>query len=649
MLTPLVIALLACRGPEAPSSTPTSPPLTMPTGQTLLPTGSTSDTGVGTTTPTGRTLPPTADTAATGATGHTADTGSTGPTVPTGATGATAATGPTGDTAATGSTAATAATGQTGDTAPAEHTGDTALPCGWLPDAWPDPEPDPYVVDDTGVACPPTDSSDTGLTPLDCPQIDWILVGTGTSQQSIVDLLTLSDGDILVVGTDQQAFTLAAGRPDEVTVPVDCSSAYSSWFARVDPDGTVEWAQRLSSSCGTAPALGARATPDGRVVVWGQYGSGTVTIGEATANPVTLPPPDWIDQWLAVFEEDGTPAYVRAIRSDALDMHIQQVTAGPDGSVYAIGDFEEAEVTFNRGEPDELTLFRPPDAINPEISWLAAWEPDGSLRWAKLEGVVYGGGSEMFSVAGGDLRPTRGPLRVIDGELRLTTQHDGNLIYAACTELETPGREWVTWHSRYDTQTGVLVEQPTMAVTPYLLASAVGPDTLYYAGETTIWTPVVDGVSYEPEEGGIWIGDDHARFAGPFLRYRTDLTKIAYREMVASADQVVVLGSGGWTANDTYGFHCSDGITGPPLQLTGTDQATLWWALTADLQQRCGGNLGPGSHHTFAGAGLTIDGEGGIVIGASLVESHLFDEGGPNETLLVADDVDALIVRLAPP
>jgi hypothetical protein len=655
---PLILLLaLACR--QAPSTAPPDGPPTPDDGSTTTSTEpkgtrTTADTAsttrvtpTGQTSSTGDTHPTAADTGATATTGATAGTGSTSDT---GVTSPTAHTGPA--TSHTGASATTGTTGRTGSTADTASvsTGDTALPCGWLPDSWPAEPEDPYLVDDTGVTCPPDDTSDTASTPLACPQIDWVLTATGAYQQSIVDVLTLSDGDIMVIGTDQAAITLAQGRPDEVTIPVDCSSDYTSWFARVDPDGTVEWGKRLTSSCESGQAFGAMATPADRVLVWGRYFSVPNTIGEGSSSPITLPTPDRFDYWWALLEEDGTPVIARAIHDSEAGVYIDRMTVDTSGAIYAIGRMADDDVTFNKGEPDELILLRPAGAINPEISWIAAWEPNGDLRWAKLEGVVYGGGGSLPGLVGGDLKPYYGMFEVVDGHLTLTAQHDGHLVYDACGEHETAAREWRYWHAVMDINDGSLAQAPTSTIALTTYGSARSPSgTNYYIGKASSWTPHMSGVSYATGEGGIWVAEDDGTFVGPFIRQDTELTGLAVRDLQATEDSLVLLGTGVSDANAQYAFHCSDVIDGPDVQLYGNGGAAMWWLFTSELEQVCGGTLGPSTHITFADSGVTFDGDGGLVFGTSIDDAFTFDEGGPNETHVDPDDVDAVIVRLAPP
>ena len=642
----LLLALLACRGADPSASTPT--PSSLSTLPTTQPTG---ETPIGHTGETATTVQPTSVTGVTGATGTpTADT-STSETglATTGLTGATGYTSLTGDSCmmpmSTGDTAAgTVATGNTGDSGQA---------CGALPMSWELLPDDPCAVPDPGVTCPEVGSADTGTTDLACPQIDWVLHGTGFDDQEVVDVLPMSNGDLMVVGIETAGVLLGEGRPDEVFVPPDCSSSHSGWYARLAPDGTIRWADRLTDSCSLASIQGTRGVPLAHgVLIWGKYQNSGITVAANSSNPLEIPGPGPSDthQFWALVGEDGTPLTAGAIKDPSLasyrsDVKIDDMTAGPDGSIYAGGTFEGGAV-FNHGEPDEFLLTVPDGAINVDrMAWLAAWNPDGTLRWARTEGELYSGvenpRGNSFKLNGG------GRLDLEGDRLRIFSTADFDMLFDACGPYETYARTPDWFEVFYDTQTGDLLGAPTFHRTMNIRGYEDTPHGQVFFGRT-YENGQVGGIQYPEEEFEVvYVGDSYGVPSTQIPRLSG--YRLTTEAVDMTPDFVVALSYGTSEYGVEHGWECGaslEGVQRPPRQVL-QGNAMFWSAFDHDMNPRCMGFAGGRALHSEVS--VAIDGEGGIVLGYTMEGIHTLDEGGPNEVEITTDTKDAIIIRLAPP
>jgi len=680
-----LLLLLACRDP-APADEPvvstsdddddddaTASGDTSATGSRLdsCPTGSTGPTGGGgltgpTASGSGSTGPTGTSSGRTGLTGLTI-TGDTSATARTGITGASSETGATGPTGLTTPTAATGATGDTASTAQSP-TGDTALPCGHYPLGLPLYPPESYAYVDPGLSCTSDTANtgatgDTGSTSLACPQIDWIVYGIGDETQSVTEVLTLSDGDILVVGNDQYTFTLSEGQPDEATVAQNCAAYHTSWFARLDPDGTVEWAQRLTDSCQAADVDGIVNTPDGRLLIWGKYFE-QLTIGSESSNPIVLGPAvDWRRAFWAILEEDGTPVVARALEDDSVnDLRPLLGAVAPDGTIYLAGELINP-TTFNVDEPDAQVLALPEESVNEsgKASWIAAWEPSGALRWARLDGVVLGG-EDGDNPEGVGSPLGYGPdsfIRAADAGVTIVSDPTGETIVDACGPHETrlPQGPWIS--ATYTSSDGTLAGAPELFRGVTVQEHQQTEHGLLVYGKVSAYpedVPAgVGGIGFYDDTQGIYWADDFGRpLTTNLARIDIDRKVPTVRALAATDEHVIALSDGSDDEGVQHGWLCGPDQGALPRDVPSVPSSGLhaaWWS-TFDhgMEPECGGLLGVNYSTSYGGQGMTIDGEGGIVIGLSFSGRWTFDEGGPNEVSLESwDSSDVVIVRLSPP
>ena len=677
MLT-LLSLLLACREGPDPSSSPTpvaddptlSPTadpgsrpietgsLTTPTDDTAEPTPTgdtdattpTSETGDTTHVGTSHTAKTTAPTGSTGPTGFaTSETAPTGTSQRTGSTGMTGLTGvtPTGDTGTPTTPTATdthtglVTTAPTGTIDPTGPTADTG-PCGVIPDDLPfDPDTDPEITD-TGTTCPAT-PPDPG-----CHEVDWYLLGTGQSSQTVREIVTLPSGDLVVVGNMQHGFIIAEGRPDEATVPEPCGINYKGFILKVAPDGTVLWARPLLDSCDYAEIYEMKLTPDGRLLVWGEYHEDEATIAPGLASEQQLPEPvDW-DTWWAILDGDGEVEQLHTIRvpDHNNDFTIRDMAMADDGTVYAVGEFSDT-FTIDPGDPDAITVVEPDRESVADIDWLAAWDADGSPRWVTLEGVDTDGTNGMEL-----LFPTA------DG-VRVWAQPGGEVMWGACTPHETivnystgntlprPTYQAV---ATYDAATGQLSATPhgSQAPAPLYAVTALGPNQFLVSSRTTnAWTYF--GQSLESYAPAIYIADATGQPVSHILTTEHDNDEFTgYHDHAFDGDWILLAGETG-ADESRWQWHCGPEVEGSNIQHPDGSSAATWHTFTRDLDPVCGGYIGLTTTTDRGTTGATLDNASGIGLAISFTDHHTFFEGTPEEVRVEADDDDVLIVHLAAP
>ena len=572
------------------------------------------------------------DTSATGSTAATASTASTA------ATASTATTADTGFTPLTGTTADTSPPIDTGPICPPQptattgDTSDTGNTCGVYPLGLTAPchEPTPQTV--FGPTCTP----DTAAQPI-CPQVDWVLHSSAFHDQRPTGITTLLNGDVVAIGATEGGFTLAEGRPDEVVIPPNCTTYDDGWISRLNPAGEVVWAKRLIGSCHVARGEGIKAMPDGNFLVWGHWSDQGATFLPGTPDEVDFPSGGGtLGYWWATFDPDGN--LIGYHLNSGLDEQIADMVVGDDGTVYAYGAFEE-EVTIDVLGASPIILTVPAFSEYEYALFFAAWNIDGSLRWAKIEGAASGTGTPPIT----HLVPMEDEL-VVFGK----NSFPGS-VWGACTEHETAmarDNDWPVVRARYSAATGELLAPPESLELPLPEDIVLTEDGLVWFGLAS--TDLVFGSRHiEPSTWGI------ARLHSDTLEPLTSSYQSSRNygdDLTAGSDFLVTTGAVPETVGEVLQWECGPEIDGLPAPLTLSTHAFAGWhTFTNDLEPLCGGTLGRYSTLAWGDVVATIDGDGGIIVALGTVEQTTFGEGEPNETHVVADDSDIVFVRLAPP
>jgi hypothetical protein len=615
----MIIALLltiACRTDPTPTPAPepTAPAPSVDTIQSTSPTGDTATTWL-----------PTGDTATTGHTSSpsTATTATTADTGTTAHTGATGDTGPLLDTCgrpvdlATPSTADTGACGQF----PASYPADTAAP----------------PVADTGIDC----TTDTA-NPVACPQLAWVLHLPGDTDAWLDDIDTFPNGDLLLVGSDERGMTFHEGEPNEYRVPEICPGLPATPFvARIDADGQLVWAMRPVDGCDTIHTTDVVVNSEGDFAVYGLYfanpGNQTITFQPASANSFVSPPPEGThDIWVAAYDDQGELLHghvVSAPRFADYSEHedIDAIALADDGTLYAAGRFK-GELTIDPQEPWATQLLgdpQPTDDPNAKTLWIAAWNADGSLRWARTDAT--GGKGTGIPKA----------ISASTDQVAMVAIGQGEVLWDACGEEEratdvSPGGGSPSSLVQYSAADGTTTHVDTLT---------------YYANNTNAVSdggflvplvrlgqgPLALGEHVLPEgSAGIahlgrtcghypWVAINHESVAGALI-YDAAMTQ-GYAAVAGLNSSVPVPGS----------FEC-----GGPLPTGNGPVKWSWYLFSDEGDGYCGDTIDVPDQYFLTDIGVAVD-EGGLYFSSSWVgrgtvaagTAHAFDIDTTTGDLLV--------------
>jgi len=215
-------------------------------------------------------------------------------------------------------------------------------------------------------------------------------------------MTALPDGTAVVTGGFTGEVTFGPGEPNETTLTADnwyVSYYYDDVFiARYRSDGTLMWVRQATGRMDDE-GFDVAGLPDGSTLVTG-YFMVTATFAPGEPQETALTAAGDYDGFVAKYSPDGVLQWVRQIRGrDACHFQFSypRLTTLDDGSLFATGSFNR-ELTFGFGEQNETTLTAPKDGV-----FLARYEPDGTLAWAKGAVVGSGVGADAGSAYGGDL------------------------------------------------------------------------------------------------------------------------------------------------------------------------------------------------------------------------------------------------------
>jgi len=261
----------------------------------------------------------------------------------------------------------------------------------------------------------------------------WAKSAGGEGWDKGFGITTLSNDSTVVTGAFSSTATFGRGEPNQTVLT---STGYEDIFiARYNPNGTLAWAKSVGGSdLASDEGLGITALPDNSTVVTGFYyysydnwdifiakydqdgtslwfkraggssydwGNGITTLSDNSTvvtgyfddsatfgpdepNQTILISAGGNDVFIARYNPDGTLAWAKRAGGTGWDEGCGTTTLSANSTV-ATGKFADS-ATFGLGEPNQTVL----SSAGGHDIFVARYNPDGTLVWAKQAGGIYG-------------------------------------------------------------------------------------------------------------------------------------------------------------------------------------------------------------------------------------------------------------------
>ena len=448
-------------------------------------------------------------------------------------------------------------------------------------------------------------------------------------------ITTLSDNSTVVTGSFFGSATFGPDEPNE-TILTSAGGKYDTdiFIARYNPDGTLAWAKRAGGASGDwGNAITTRS--DDSTVVTGAFRE-SCTFGPGEPNQTVLTPAGGYDIFIARYNPDGTLAWAKRAGGASTELG-NGITTLSDNSTVIIGDFRDS-VTFGPGETNQTILTSTGDL---DI-FIALYNPDGTLAWAKRAGGAYssdyGNGitalsdntivvTGMFEVSG-----TFGPDE--PNQTILTAERWKDIFIARYNPDGT-----LVWAKRaggakFDGGNGIttLSDNSTVMIGDFTESATFGPGEPNQTILTSAGGRDIFIARYNPDGTLAWA----KRSGGPAEYYNEGI------EITTLSDNSTVV-TGRFTNSATFG-------PGEPNETVLTSvgdsnifiarynpDGTLEWAKCA------------GSSSEDCGYAITTLSDNSIVVTGSFERSATFGPGEPNQTVLTSNgNNDFFIARFNP-
>jgi len=205
----------------------------------------------------------------------------------------------------------------------------------------------------------------------------WAKKAGGANEELGNEITALSDNSIVVTGYFKGTSIFGEGEANETTLV--SAGTYDIFIARYNPDGILEWAKRAG---GTEYESGRDITTlsDNSTIVTGKF-EGVATFGEGEPNETVLSSSNDSSRiFIARYNPDGTLAWAKQSGGPG-HCFGQGITTLSGDSIVSTGRFSYTG-TFGEGEPNETVL----ESAGYQDIFVARYNPDGTLRWAKSAG-----------------------------------------------------------------------------------------------------------------------------------------------------------------------------------------------------------------------------------------------------------------------
>ncbi len=205
----------------------------------------------------------------------------------------------------------------------------------------------------------------------------WAKRAGGTDQDVSESVAAYADGSCVIAGYFGLAATFAPGEPEQQVLT--SAGILDAFVARYTASGSLMWARRAGGAS-YDEVYGVATTSDDSCVVTGFF-RGESTFGPGQPAETILTSFDATnDIFVARYDAGGSLQWAIAAGGGDHDGG-RAIAAYADGSSVVTGRYQDIAV-FGRGETGETFHI----AEGADDAFVACFEPDGSLRWARTAG-----------------------------------------------------------------------------------------------------------------------------------------------------------------------------------------------------------------------------------------------------------------------
>jgi uncharacterized delta-60 repeat protein len=207
----------------------------------------------------------------------------------------------------------------------------------------------------------------------------WAKRAGGSDNEYGRGITALSDNSTVVTGYFYGSATFG----EDPGIVLTSAGSIDIFIARYNPNGTLAWAKKAGGTS-FEEGYGITSLSDDSTVVAGAF-QGSATFGPGESNPKVLTSSGGYDIFIARFNPDGTLAWAKKAGGTNQWDESYGISALSDSSTVITGNFE-GSATFGKSETNQTILT---SAGGYDI-FIARYNPDGTLAWAKRAGGVSG-------------------------------------------------------------------------------------------------------------------------------------------------------------------------------------------------------------------------------------------------------------------
>ena len=234
--------------------------------------------------------------------------------------------------------------------------------------------------------------------------IMWAESAGGEEKDQCYGITSLSDDSTVVCGSFSKSTTFGDGELNE-TVLIS-SGGLDIFVARYNLDGTLLWAKHAGGKS-YEHVYSITSLSDNSTVVTGSF-EGYATFGEGEQNETILKSGGYSDIFVARYNPDGTLVWAKRAGGKN-PCYGKAITSLSDDSSVVTGYFysDTGPATFGAGEINETIL----TSSGSSDAFIARYNSDGSLAWAKRAGGVDADGGNAITCLSDDSTVITGNFR----------------------------------------------------------------------------------------------------------------------------------------------------------------------------------------------------------------------------------------------